>query len=130
MEITVSQEQGRVPVTVFHVKGDISADTADQLQKQAEQAYQAGARNLLIDLSEVPYISSYGIRTLSAIYKILLSSSGEPAAAPGARAGTAKAQHLKLVNPRPEVQKVLEMTGLDLFIEIHHDNKEAVSSFS
>ena len=48
MEITVSQEQGRVPVTVFHLKGP--AIESDQLQDSAKEASDAGAHNLVIDL--------------------------------------------------------------------------------
>ena len=38
MEINVSQQQGRVPVTVFHIKGDIDAQTSGELESQAQQA--------------------------------------------------------------------------------------------
>jgi anti-anti-sigma regulatory factor len=38
MEITVTQEQGRVPVTVLHVQGDVNASTADQFQEEAQKA--------------------------------------------------------------------------------------------
>ena len=53
MEITVSQQRGRVPVTVFHVKGDINTETYEQFQAQAQQAIQAGTRHLALDLTEV-----------------------------------------------------------------------------
>ncbi len=123
MEITVSQEQGRVPVTVLHIKGDLSTDTADQLLAQARQAYQAGTLNLLMDLAEVPYISSYGIRALSDMYKMLRT---EPPAGGGM---ASKSPHLKLANPSPPVLKVLQTTGLDLVLEIYPDLMEAIASF-
>jgi hypothetical protein len=40
MEIVVSQELGRVPITVFHIQGDINTETYDPLQTQAQQAIQ------------------------------------------------------------------------------------------
>src|SRR3989304_5560143 len=108
MEIVVSQEQGRVPVTVFHVKGDINTKTYDQLQKQAEQALQAGARYLLLDLTEVPYVSSYGIRAISHIFTLLKDKAqGEDAVSKGIRDGTFKSPYLKLFKPTPPVLKVL-----------------------
>jgi len=50
MEISVSQEQGRVPITVFEVSGFINLGTASQLEQEARQAYEQGMRYLLIDL--------------------------------------------------------------------------------
>jgi anti-anti-sigma factor len=58
MEITISQEQGRVPVTVFHIQGDIDAQTYEQLEAQVRQAIQAGTHYLLLDMSQVPYVST------------------------------------------------------------------------
>ncbi|MGH2521981.1 MAG: STAS domain-containing protein, partial [Anaerolineales bacterium] len=77
MDITISYEQGRVPITVFHVKGDIDISTYEQLQQQAKEAYQAGTRNLLLDLTEVPYLSSAGIRALHQIFTLLRSNTPE-----------------------------------------------------
>ncbi len=126
MEVVVTREQGRVPVTILHVKGNIDANTGDQFQTQAQELIKGGATNMLLDLSEVPYVSSYGIRALSALYKSL--GYGDVQGAQGSK-GIAKSAHLKLLNPSHEVTKVLAATGLDLFLEIYHDQKEAVASF-
>lgn len=64
MEIADSQEHGRVPVPVFHIKGDLSAATYKQLEKQAQEAIQSGTRNLLLALAGVPYMSSAGLRAI------------------------------------------------------------------
>ena len=66
MEITVSQEVGRVPVTVFEVSGLINLGSADQLEQQAQADYEKGTRYLLIDLSEVDSLSSAGLRSILA----------------------------------------------------------------
>ena len=55
METHISNEQGRVPVTVFHIKGEIDTNSYEQLQAQAKQAFEAGTRNLLLDLRAVYY---------------------------------------------------------------------------
>jgi len=34
MEIVVAQQAGRVPITVFHIKGDIDSSTNQQVQTQ------------------------------------------------------------------------------------------------
>ena len=132
MEITVAQHQGRVPVTVFHVKGDIDANTYGQLESQAKQALLDGTRDLVLELSQVPYISSYGIRGISQIFNWLRDKSkdeDDAALSKGLRDGNYKACHLKLVNPSKRVYDVLTTTGVDMFLEIHKDLNQAIASF-
>ena len=72
MDIVVSHQEGRVPVTVFHVTGQITEESYEQLQKQGEAAFQAGMRNLLLDLTDVSFISSsigrWKLRCRSSLY--------------------------------------------------------------
>ena len=58
-------------MTVCHLNGDIDANSFELLETQARQAYEAGTRNLLLDLSKVHYISSAGLRTLHVIFIML-----------------------------------------------------------
>ena len=132
MDIVVSHAQGRVPVTVFRIKGEINMDTYDQLQDQAQAAFKAGARKMLLDLSEVSYITSAGLRTINYIFKLLHSESPDASQAAmhqGLRDGTFKSPHLKLLNPQPAVQQALHMAGFDMFLEAHSSLEEAVASF-
>jgi len=132
MEIMVSHQSGRVPVTIFHIKGDINTETSEQLQTQAQQAIQSGTRNLLLDLTQVSSVSSYGIRTISQIFTWLRDGSqGENAEAvsQGIRDGTFKSPHLKLIAPSRNVLRVLTTAGIDMFLEIHGDLKQAIASF-
>jgi anti-anti-sigma factor len=132
MEITVSNQFARVPVTVFHIKGDIDTNTAGQLQEQAEQAIQGGTHYLLLDLSEVPYVSSYGIRAISHIFSLLRDQSAgddDASLSKGLRDGRYKSPNLKITNPSKPVLNVLSATGMDMFLEIHNNLHEAVTSF-
>ena len=132
MEITAVQQAGRVPVTVFHIKGDIDSSTYQQVQTQIEQAVQAGAHDIVLDLTEVGYLSSAGIRTLSHLFRLLrgtLPEESDAAMKQGVRDGTFKSPHLKLVSPTPRVVEVLKMSGLDMVIESYHSVPEAVASF-
>ena len=132
MKISVSHEQGRVPITVLHMKGDINRATADQVQAQARQAFEAGARSIVLDLSEVPYMSSAGIRVINDLFNLLRSDSSaeiDEAMRQGLRDGTYKSPHLKLLKPTRHVQEVLNMAGIDMFLEIHGNLKDAVASF-
>jgi anti-anti-sigma regulatory factor len=132
MEIVVSQMQGRVPVTVFQIKGNIDANFYDQLVAQAQAAFEAGTRDLILDLTQVKYMSSSGLRALHSIFVMLRSSApgeSDEAMKKGLSDGTFKSPHLKLVNPSPAVRDVIKTTGFDMFLEIHRNLKEAVASF-
>lgn len=130
MEITVTQEQGRVPVTVFRLVGELSSD--EPLSTRVREAHQEGTRNILIDLSKVPYISSAGLRALHAIFTLLRAESPEEsheAMSKGISAGTFTSPHLKLLNPTKNAMEVLKTAGYDMFLEIHHDYAKALASF-
>jgi anti-anti-sigma factor len=130
--IRTSSAQGRVPVTILHLQGQIDANTYEQFQKDAEQAYQTGARYLLLDLGDVNYISSAGLRALHNIYKLFRAATADEsseAVNKGLSDGTYKAHQLKLLNPNAEVSKVLKMAGFDMYLDIFHDQKEAIAAF-
>ena len=132
MEIMVSHQQGRVPVTVFRIKGDLNAETYEQFQTQVQQVFQTGTRYLLLDLAEVSYVSSYGIRAISQAFAWLRDTGqgeSDAAVSKGLRDGSFKSPHLKLLNPSRQVLQVLRMAGIDMFLEIHGNLQGAVASF-
>lgn len=132
LQITISEQQGRVPVTIFQLNGAIDANSFDLLKNQARQAFEAGARNLLLDLSKVSYISSAGLSTVHVIFMMLRGDTpteSDETIKQGLRDGTFKSPHLKLLNPSPAVLETLSLMGFDMFLEIHHNLKEAIASF-
>ena len=132
MEIQVSHETGRVPVTVFHITGDIDTNTYTELQNEARQAHAAGAANILLDLSQVGYVSSAGIRAINQIYSLLRTddpSESDEAVRQGINAGTFKSPHLKLAHLNQRVSSALKTAGVDMFLEFHRDLADALASF-
>ena len=129
MEITSWHETGNEQVTVLRLKGDLAAEAA--LVARARSEFDDGARNIVLDLSGVPYISSAGLRAIHSLYLMLRSAdaSDEEAAARGIARGTYKSPHLKLVKPSKNGLKALSMAGYDMFLEIHDDLKSAIKSF-
>jgi anti-anti-sigma regulatory factor len=131
MEISISIEQGKEPVAVMHIKGNIDASNFMQVITKAQEIYDNPARHLLIDLSEVPHISSAG---LVAIHKIALLYSGvtqkvEEDLPTDSTHGSSARKHVKLLSPQPVVVHTLETTGLKLFFKIFDDLETAVQSF-
>jgi hypothetical protein len=132
MDITVKQEEGRRPISVIHVKGDIDSNTYQQVQIEIDKSVAGGIHNILLDLSEVPFMSSAGIRVLNHTFNELrgtLPQESDEAMRKGLRDGTFKSPHLKLLSPTPRVLEVLKMSGVDMFLEIHNDYKAAINSY-
>lgn len=132
MEITAIQPAGRVPVTVFYIKGDIDSSTYQQIQAQIEQVVQAGAHDIVLDLTAVGYLSSAGIRMLSSLFYQLrgnLLQESDAAMKQGIHDGTFKSPHLKLAGAPPRVAEVLKMSGMDMVLEMYRSVPEAVASF-
>ncbi|MDX1524334.1 MAG: STAS domain-containing protein, partial [Anaerolineae bacterium] len=64
MNIEVSRAVGPLPVTIFQIEGDIDVNSYEEFQAMGEQAYKDGTRNLLLDLTNVKYIGSAGMRAI------------------------------------------------------------------
>jgi anti-anti-sigma factor len=132
MEITVTQEQGRVPVTVLYVSGKTDSASADEFEKKVMEVIDAGARNLVLDLSKMPYISSAGLRVLQEVFnklRSLAASESDKEMYRQINEGSFKSPHLKLINPTREVLEVLKMSGFDMLVPIEKDLKTAIASF-
>jgi anti-anti-sigma factor len=134
MEIKVSTENGRVPITVLHVDGNIDSSTYETFQSKAKELIDEGARYILVDLSHAPFVSSAGLRALHALFNELRSRNPEANVNDeqmkrGISAGTYKSPHLKLLNLSPETKTVFETSGFDMYIDTFTDKKTAIASF-
>ena len=114
--VKVSQAQGKVPVTVFELQDRLNLGNAAELEQAAKEAYAAGGRNMVIDLSKAPSLTSAGIRTILVIHNMLAQKKS-------------KSKHLKLVSPTPHVREVLDISGLLEYIDVCESLDEAVASF-
>jgi hypothetical protein len=132
MEITITRESGQMPVTIFHITGEIDVKTYEQLEQRARQEYKQGMRDLLLDLSGVTFLSSAGLRAIHGLFLLLRTDAPEEsdeAMSRGLRDGSFKSPHLMLLNPQPAVLRSLSYAGFDMYLQIHHDLHKAVESF-
>lgn len=136
MEISVSREQGVVPVSVLAVKGDLDASSYLALVDAAQNLYDEGVRHLLLDLSNLAYISSAGLASLHIITKMFRGERVDPEdgwgtyRAFGRERESGFQKNVKLLNPSTEVNQVLETVGFKQFFEVYTDAEEAVRSFN
>lgn len=123
-------------MTVLKLDGQLDGQNYQELITKAQELFQAGARDFLLDLSDLTYISSAG---LVALHSVALLARGEEL--PDVEGGwsayrsmgrTSEAgvqRHVKLLNPRSEVMGVLDMVGFSNVFEIYTDREEAINSF-
>ena len=137
MNISVSQKQGSVPVTVIGLDGRLDGQNYQELIAKGQELYNAGARDILLDLTNLSYVSSAG---MVAFHNIALMLRGESPPSPEqgwsayrsmGRSGFAGGgqEHFKLFNPQPEVEHILDMVGFNTIFKIFTDLDEAVNSF-
>jgi anti-anti-sigma regulatory factor len=136
MNISVSQAQGNVPVTVIKLDGQLDGQNYQELITKSQELYKVGAHDFLLDLSELTYISSAG---LVALHSMALLARGEELPdteggwsayrSMGRSSEAGMQKHVKLLNPRSEVMGVLDMVGFSNVFEIYTDLDEAIKSF-
>ena len=119
LHVAVSAESGKVPVSVLILKGNLDASTQQVLESKAYELIDGGAKELLLDMSELTYIGSAGLRAMLSISAKL--NQGLPA--------SKKFAHLKLLKPSAEVHKVLKTLGFEYEMDIFDDLDQAVASF-
>jgi anti-anti-sigma regulatory factor len=136
MPVTTEQVEGGVPVTVLEIQGDLDYSNYLEVIDKAREAHAAGARNLVIDLSDVPFMGSSGLFALHSVALLMMGQ--EP---PDPESGwdsyhaldrtlsSGLHAQVKLVGPQPRVDQVLERTGMKRFFEIHADREQAIGSF-
>lgn len=107
MDVACEQAEGMV---VFAPEGRIDSAGSIQLDAAIRQRLGPEDRAVLFDMTGVSYISSAGIRVLFALEKMLHGRGGR----------------LHLCAVRPEVQKVISLTGFDRVFSIAPTRESAV----
>ena len=128
LNITTSQIQGPVPVTVLHLSGHLHGTTEHELLDRARQAQEDGSKYLLLDLSGLEVLTSAGLRAIHNIFNLytprddiaIIHQHGEE---------PYKSLYLKLVCPNPDIYYILNIAGFLQNILIYSDLEQASSSF-
>lgn len=134
MNITISQEQGKAPVTVIHIEGKLDGSNYKDLVAKGQELTQSGTQNILIDLTGVDFMSSAGMVALHSIAKLLKGQTlsneeGWSLLHSIDRERSGQQKQLKLLNPQPKVARSLELAGFNQLFETHTDLAQAIASF-
>src|SRR5579863_838992 len=105
-------QTGGVSVLRFRANAELT-HSAQELEQLRREVLEQSDSRVIIDLSRVTRIDSAGLGQLMSCYSHLVKNRGA----------------LKVLNPAPEIRKLLDMTGLSTLIPTFQDEQEAVSSF-
>lgn len=97
--------------TVVRLRGAAGMYDAERLQDRLEQLTEADPGQMVLDLTELAFISSQGLGALVAVQS-RRRRQGRP---------------LKLVRPQPPVRQVLEMTRLTQLFPIYDSTQAALA---
>lgn len=110
MHISVSEMRR---VTLVEVSGRVDSPNATKLGESLNEQIDAGHTQLVIDLSNVEYISSAGLREIVSAAKKVRAGGGD----------------LRIASPSQRVQDVFRLAGLLELFQIFPTQVEAVGSF-
>lgn len=107
------KEEKQGNVTVLKLKGRLDAITSPKTEKRIFECINSGQHQILLNFSEVDYLSSAGMRMLLATTKKLKTLMGK----------------LVLCSVNVNVMDVLRMSGFDHVLEITPDQEIALKKF-
>ena len=133
MNIDISQVGETVSITVLRVAGNMDGSTSAEFDTVSQKVLDEGAENILLDLKNLVFMSSAGIRSINSIYYALHNYGKEDfkeEVSKGIRQGNYQAPHLKILNPPDQALKAFKLVGIDMYIGIYSDEKDAIKSFT
>jgi anti-anti-sigma factor len=141
MKITLSKTEKTIPVTILHLEGALDGANYECLIEEAQKLFASGARDLILDLGKLSFISSAGLGALHQVALIFRGKNDhDQKESWGAYRWAAyrsldrdhtrrRHEHVKLLSPSNVVQDVLDMIGFSSLFEIYPDLPLALESF-
>ena len=98
---------------VVELSGRIDAATAPEVNRMVRQAMRDGGKQIVVELRDVTFLSSSGLRALLLLARELRREGGD----------------LVLCALQPQVAEVFHVTGFDQIFQLHHTREEATAGF-
>lgn len=109
MEISKSVEDN---IMVLEIKGEVDAYTSQDLNKTLADVLGDGYHQIVVEVSQMTFISSAGIRALLYAQREAVQLGGE----------------VRLVGPTDQVRRIFEIAGFFELFQITDDLEESVSN--
>src|SRR3954454_17759255 len=137
LQTTVEQVDGPTPVAVVALDGKLDGATFEGVIGTVRGLYAAGTRKLLLDLTDLSFISSSGLVAIHSAMRVMRGEA-PPDTEQGwealrairdeVEAGRAQTS-LRICGTQDAVQKVLDRTGLGPLIPSFPDREAALAGF-
>ena len=111
MEITTNTIAG---VTFVYLAGEIKSTTSGDVMDSLVDLVKGGNDKLLLNIKDVDFISSAGLRSILVAAKLLKNSNGQ----------------MMICSANESVRKVLETSGFTSLVSLHPDENEALAAFT
>jgi anti-anti-sigma factor len=108
------QSERRQESLIIALAGSLDALTAGQVQDSIKTQFEGGQQQLVLDLSQVDFMSSSGVRLLLELLKTSRTMGGD----------------LRLAAAQPGIERTLDVSGLLRVLKAYPSVEEAVNSFS
>jgi anti-sigma B factor antagonist len=110
MEITKEKRNG---ITCLRIEGNLDASNSSIAEKSIRDAIDAEGANLIINLSELQYISSAGLRVILVVAKDIKTKSGK----------------IVLCSMTESVKKVFDISGFTSIFDLQENIEAALKRF-
>jgi anti-anti-sigma regulatory factor len=135
MEIRIESDPGRPEAGIISLEGELDASNFTELIATGQSLIEKGVRYLLLDLSQLRFMSSSGLvalHSLARIYRGEAPYDSEAGWATLRAMGEAVSggldEHIKLIHPQERILQTLQKTGMDRVFEIFPDSQAALAS--
>jgi len=99
--------------SIVSIKGQIDASNSNKIHTTIMDKIKTGCNSMILDFSEVNYISSAGLRILIYASKTISKKSG----------------NFSICSLSKEVEQIFQVTGLDKILDTYKDLKANLDSF-
>jgi anti-anti-sigma factor len=100
-------------IAVLEVKGEVDAYTSQDLEQTLKDLRTQGHHRIVMDVSEMTFISSAGIRVILYAYQEAVKLGGG----------------VRLVGPMDQVRRIFEIAGIFEILNITDDLQESIANW-
>ena len=106
-------EDKREEVIILGLRGRLDASTSKGLEEKLTALTEGGEKRLVVEFSQLDYISSSGLRVLLVAAKNLTRANGK----------------IVLSSLKDHIKEVFDITGFSSIFPIYHSPEEAINSY-
>jgi anti-sigma B factor antagonist len=100
-------------VSIIEIKGRLDTKTTGELEQKIVGVLEGDSQKLLVDMADLDYINSSGLRVLVMAYQRLKQSGGT----------------LAISGTKDYILEVFEIAGYHRLFNLYHDQQEALAAF-